>query len=234
MSEEPPARPPLRRLSDPLELRALAHPVRMSLIEVLGLNRALTATQASKIVGGSPSSVAYHLRTLAKYGYVEETEGGAGRERPWRLTNIGFSFTEDYEDPEASAAAGALRRQLFKRWLERHEEYHGNRDAWPQAVREISGGWNTIVFGTTEEVGELLAEFNRLSEKFLDRISDPALRPEGSRIFELQLFTHPIDATPYEVEAESATASAVSAAPSDQPSDDPSDQPSDQPSDDES
>jgi DNA-binding transcriptional ArsR family regulator len=207
MPEEPAARPPLRRLSDPRELRALAHPVRMSLVEILGLNRVLTATQASKILGGSPSSVAYHLRTLAKYGYVEETEGGAGRERPWRLTNIGFSFSEDGEDPEATEAAGALGRVLFKRWLERHEEYRRNRGAWPQAVREVAGGSNTIVFGTSEEVGELLAGFSRLSEKFLDRIGDPSLRPEGSHIFELQLFTHPIDATPYEPEAESESES---------------------------
>jgi DNA-binding transcriptional ArsR family regulator len=183
----------VRKLSDARELRALAHPVRMQLYEVLALHESLTATQASKLVGGSPSSVAYHLRTLAKYGYVEETNDGTGRERPWRLAEIGFSFSEEATDPETKAAAQALSRQLFKRWLERREQYRRNRACWPTEVRDAVGDWNTVLFGTVEEFRELQEGFFRLSEKFHDRIKNPELRPDGSQIFELQLFTHPID-----------------------------------------
>jgi DNA-binding transcriptional ArsR family regulator len=190
---EPRAHENVRKLSDARELRALAHPVRMRLYEVLALHRSLTATQASKLVGGSPSSVAYHLRTLAKYGYVEETNDGTGRERPWRMAEIGFSFTEESTDPEAKAAAQALSRQLFKRWLERREEYRRNREQWPEELREAVGDWNTVMFGTVEEFRELQEAFYRLTEKYFDRIKNPELRPEGSQIFELQLFTHPID-----------------------------------------
>ena len=113
----------VRELSDARELRALAHPVRMQLYEVLALHESLTATQASKLVGGSPSSVAYHLRTLAKYGYVEETSEGTGRERPWRMRQIGYSFSDDNDDPETNAAAQALSRLLFQRWLERYQDF---------------------------------------------------------------------------------------------------------------
>jgi DNA-binding transcriptional ArsR family regulator len=183
----------VRKLSDARELRALAHPVRMELYEVLALHDSLTATQASKLVGGSPSSVAYHLRTLAKYGYVEETNDGTGRERPWRLADIGFSFSEEAADPETKAAAQALSRQLFKRWLERREEYRRERDHWSREVREAVGDWNAILFGTVEEFRELQEGFFRLTEKYYDRIKNPELRPDGSQIFELQLFTHPID-----------------------------------------
>lgn len=185
----------VRKLTDARELRALAHPVRMALIEALGINESLTATQASKIVGGSPTSVAYHLRTLAKHGYVVEVDGGAGRERPWRLGTLGFSFTEDDEDAETAAAAGALSRQLFKRWLARREQFNRTRDRWPKDVREASGGSGTILFGTAEEAIELQQAFIRLSEKYFDRIKNPELRPEGWQAFELQLFTHPIDLT---------------------------------------
>jgi DNA-binding transcriptional ArsR family regulator len=191
--------PDMRKLSDARELRALAHPVRMALFEVLALHESLTATQASKIVGGSPTSVAYHLRTLAKYGYVQESEGGAGRERPWRLTDIGFSFSEEGADPETSAAAGALRRELFKRWLERHEEYKRHRERWSPEVREATGDWNMVLFGTAEEFRELQEDFGRLCEKYLDRVKNPELRPEGWHVFELQLFTHPIDQSAYEL-----------------------------------
>lgn len=183
----------IRKLTDARELRALAHPVRMSLIEALGVNESLTATQASKIVGGSPTSVAYHLRTLARYGYVVEVEGGGGRERPWRLDTIGYEFNEDDEDSEAAAAAGALSRQLFKRWLARHETFTRHRDRWPEQVRKASGSSNTILFGTPEEARELQDAFIALTSKYFDRIKNPELRPEGWQLFELQLFTHPVD-----------------------------------------
>ena len=188
----------MREISDARELRALAHPVRMQLYEVLALHESLTATQASKLVGGSPSSVAYHLRTLAKYGYVEEANDGTGRERPWRMAEIGFSYSEEKStDPETKAAARALSRQLFKRWLDRREEYQRNRERWPEEVREAVGDWNTVLFGTVEEFRELQEAFFKLAEKYHDRIKNPELRPEGSQIFELQLYTHPIDTSPY-------------------------------------
>jgi len=188
----------MREISDARELRALAHPVRMQLYEVLALHERLTATQASKLVGGSPSSVAYHLRTLAKYGYVEEANDGTGRERPWRMAEVGFSYSEEKSsDPEAKAAARALSRQLFKRWLDRRENYQRNRDQWPEEVREAVADWNTILFGTVEEYRELQEAFFKLAVKYHDRIKNPELRPEGWRIFELQLHTHPIDTAPH-------------------------------------
>src|SRR5207247_1324602 len=66
------------------ELRALSHPTRLALLEALDLNGPLTATEAGELVGESPSSCSFHLRTLARYGYVEGAEGGRGRQRPWK------------------------------------------------------------------------------------------------------------------------------------------------------
>jgi DNA-binding transcriptional ArsR family regulator len=189
----------LHQISDARELRALAHPVRLHLYELLALHRSLTATQASRIVGGSPTSVAYHLRTLAKYGYVEEAEGGTGRERPWRVKTIGYSFSDNDPNPETKAAANALSRQLFRRWLERREAFVRNREQWPPEVRKATGEISFVLFGTPEELAELRSAWGRLTEKYMGRIKDPELRPEHSQPFELQLFAHPIDVTPYEI-----------------------------------
>src|SRR6185437_9949446 len=71
-------------LTDPKAMRALAHPLRWALLEALGHAGTLTATQASDMLGESPANCAFHLRTLARYGFVEEAGGGKGRERPWR------------------------------------------------------------------------------------------------------------------------------------------------------
>jgi DNA-binding transcriptional ArsR family regulator len=187
------------KVLDARELRALAHPVRMTLLELLSLHHSLTATRASKLAGGSPTSVAYHLRTLAKYGYVEEAEGGTGRERPWRIKTVGYRFNSNDPNPETRAAAQALQHQLFRRWLDRRQAFERTYDQWPQEVREVTGDTNFILIGTSEEIAELRRAWGRLTEGFIERIEDPAARPEGAHIFELQLFTHAIDATPYEI-----------------------------------
>ena len=76
-----------RRLTDPRAMRAVAHPVRIALLEVLGTEGPLTATQAGELIGESPTTCSFHLRQLAKYGFIEEVAGVAGRKRPWRKKN---------------------------------------------------------------------------------------------------------------------------------------------------
>ena len=56
-------------------MRALAHPVRLALLEVLADAGQLTATEAGERIGESPANASFHLRQLAKYGFVEEAEG---------------------------------------------------------------------------------------------------------------------------------------------------------------
>src|SRR5579862_6474412 len=111
MSSEEPKRPadtwdePLK-LTDPKAMRALAHPVRMALLDLIAVAGTLTATQASEALGESPANCAFHLRTLAKYGFAREAGGGRGRERPWTRTRrtISISSTEQ-DDPQAAIAA---------------------------------------------------------------------------------------------------------------------------------
>ncbi len=86
-------RPYSRQITDARTMRALAHPVRIALLEELVLGGALTATEIGERIGESPTTCSFHLRQLAKYGFVEEAGGGKGRARPWRLTSIGISIT---------------------------------------------------------------------------------------------------------------------------------------------
>jgi DNA-binding transcriptional ArsR family regulator len=75
-------------ISDPKAIRALAHPLRLDLLQVLGASGPATAAQCGRLLGVSQASCSFHLRQLAKYGFVQE--GGPGRdrrERQWRLTN---------------------------------------------------------------------------------------------------------------------------------------------------
>jgi DNA-binding transcriptional ArsR family regulator len=96
-------------LTDPRAMRALAHPTRLSLLDHLHAVPQATATECGAAVGESPSSCSYHLRALARWGFVEEGNGGVGRERPWRATSARIEF----EDGTLEAAV--LRDQLVAR-----------------------------------------------------------------------------------------------------------------------
>src|SRR5215469_5260949 len=115
----------ITRLEDAKALRAYAHPVRMKLILALRTRGPLTATQAGRLLGESSGTCSFHLRQLAKYGLVEETGEGTGREKPWRATTTSTGWDEVQETPEAAAAAGLLSEVLvesyfatLRRWLE--------------------------------------------------------------------------------------------------------------------
>src|SRR5436190_16165765 len=103
-------------IRDPRALRALAHPVRLAILERLQGEGPATATTVGEVVGISPSAASYHLRSLARFGLVVDAGGGAGRNRPWRAVGSGFMFEPtDHEGPAAEAAVQLLSGQLIAR-----------------------------------------------------------------------------------------------------------------------
>jgi predicted transcriptional regulator len=144
-------------LTDATGMRAMAHPVRMALLELFGCHETLTATQASEALGESPANCAFHLRTLAKYGFIKEAGGGRGRERPWALASRNVRITTELPDPQASLAAGELGRLMFERWVERTRSTQGNvtpLPGWEQAT-----GWTrSHLFLTADETEGLMEQ----------------------------------------------------------------------------
>ena len=193
----------LRKVTDPRALRALAHPTRIALLEALALHGSLTATEATAIVGGSVPNVAYHLRTLASHAYVVEAEGGGGRERPWKLGEVGMSINSDEPDPAAAHAARALGEVMVDRWLERMGRARSRRQQYPPEVRAACGESQFVVFGVPAEIEQMHHEIMNIVLRYSDRITDPSLRPEGSIAFELLQFTYPFDSPSDAVEPDS-------------------------------
>jgi hypothetical protein len=178
-------------LTDPLAMRALAHPVRVALVELLRVVDTLTATQASELLGESPANCAFHLRTLAKYGLVQEAGGGRGRERPWKAAERHIAISTTQADPRAAAAAGALGRAWLDLWIDRARQVFGSEITLPGW--ESTTGWSrTAVFLTPEETADLRRQMRRLLEKYEPRKSDPALRPPGALPVEWTVFNAPV------------------------------------------
>ncbi len=182
-----------RQLTDPRELRAVTHPVRLSLLEVLGLHGALTATEAGELIGESPTTCSFHLRQLSKYGFVEEAGGGAGRRRPWQVAARGMRFSPKADDPEMAIAASALESLLLKRWMDRYGEWERTRHLYSSEWQEASEVSETFAYVTPEELTDLTAEILALIRRFESRITEPATRPDGSRPIEMVMFAFPFD-----------------------------------------
>ncbi|MFD9904926.1 ArsR/SmtB family transcription factor [Streptomyces sp. NPDC059063] len=72
-------------LRDLRVLKALAQPRRQQMLQHLTLHGPATSATLARALGLNTGATSYHLRELARYGFVEETESaGHGRERWWR------------------------------------------------------------------------------------------------------------------------------------------------------
>src|SRR5436189_3484080 len=72
------------RPMDAAQLRALAHPLRLQLLELLRSEGPATASQLARRLGESSGATSYHLRALHRAGMVEEAEQRNARERWWQ------------------------------------------------------------------------------------------------------------------------------------------------------
>jgi DNA-binding transcriptional ArsR family regulator len=186
----------LREITDPRTMRALAHPVRIALLEELTLGGAMTATQVGERIGESPTTCSFHLRQLARYGFVEEAGGGKGRARPWRVATVGMSFATNPEDPEVSLASTAVLSLWRQRVLARHQNWLQTRHSYPAPWRKAAAESQYVFYLTPDELTELTDELARMLVPRMDRLRDPALRPPGSVPVEMLMFAYPIEMPP--------------------------------------
>ena len=76
-AERTPATPAPVELSDLAALKALAQPRRQRMLQHLTLQGPATSATLARALGLNTGSTSYHLRELARYGFVEETGAGA-------------------------------------------------------------------------------------------------------------------------------------------------------------
>jgi Helix-turn-helix domain len=169
------------RLTDPKALRAYAHPVRMTLIGLLRIRGPLTATQAARLTGESSGTCSFHLRQLAKYGLVEESGGGTGREKPWRATTTTTSFDPVGDTQEGAAATGLLSEVLAETYFTRLMRWLEDRGGQPAQWRDAAFLGDRILWLTASELAELGRETLALSDRYFERFTNPELRPDGAR-----------------------------------------------------
>ncbi|MGN6426226.1 winged helix-turn-helix domain-containing protein [uncultured Leifsonia sp.] len=155
-------------------LRALAHPLRVEIMNELSDFGPATASMLAERLGESSGATSYHLRQLAKHEIiVEDDERGKGRERWWKMAPGGVSLGG--EEILASPAGREATEQISLAWA-----YNNDRrlSAFVRRGIETFGmDWmeaaalsTTHLEVTREQLAELGREYyilvNRLKEKW--------------------------------------------------------------------
>lgn len=193
-------------ITDPQAMRALAHPVRLAILERLQRYGPATATALAPEVGATPSVTSWHLRHLAGFGLVRDAEPGADRrQRWWEAAARGFRFEApaDPADEEGRSAARVLSREMFLRAAELPNRWAAEVEPGldPQ-WRRLAGLANTRVVLSADELAAVKAAIDEAIEGVLAPYvtREEAERPADARSVRLLRYVLP-DAADGAVEA---------------------------------
>lgn len=106
------------RVLDAGALRALAHPLRVQIYDILSQYGAQTASTLAAMTGESSGATSYHLRALAKHDLIREVSGrGTARERWWERPRgaVSFANPEAIKTPSGRAASQVVMSEFLKR-----------------------------------------------------------------------------------------------------------------------
>ncbi|MFF1464264.1 ArsR/SmtB family transcription factor [Streptomyces sp. NPDC058330] len=180
-------------ITDPQAMRALAHPVRLAILDHLQRYGPATATQLAPDVGATPSVTSWHLRHLAGFGLVRDSEPGPDRrQRRWEAAARGFRFEtpKDPADEEGRAAARVLSQQMFRRYADFPSRWAAEVEpSLDPEWRASAGMAHTRVVVSAEELAAIEDGIERLLAPYVTR--DPAERPADGRGVRLMRYVLP-------------------------------------------
>lgn len=189
------------RVLDFESLKGLAHPIRIAIYEALSTYGPATASGLGERLDESSGATSYHLRQLAKHGFVREIEDrGTGRERWWERVPGAVSLSPLEFAPQ-SAGREASRRVAMRFEVSRAEQLKAFADRGLEALgdewigpAELSTANLRLTAGEFAEMnGRLERAWREITDEFRNR-SNP-----GSRPVQIHLNSFPIldgDITP--------------------------------------
>jgi DNA-binding transcriptional ArsR family regulator len=156
---------------DLVALRALAHPLRVQLLDTLSTYGSFTASGLAERLGESSGATSYHLRQLEKHGFVREVEGkGTSRERWWERVPGGINVGS--EDAISSPAGRSAVTMIFRQM--RYNQERMLADFVERGPDELPKEWldgsvistmNTRL--TPEQMRKFVAEVMKLADKYV-------------------------------------------------------------------
>ena len=181
-----PTRPP-GRILDAGALRALAHPLRVRLYDILSQYGPQTASSLADLTGESTGATSYHLRILARHDLIREVAGrGTARERWWERPAGSVTLTNP--DMENTPAGRAVLEAVHSETLTlRHQQLmnfaaHGadESEEWRDAAVISTASARLTPTQSRELIARVQQLIDETVERYRDQIGDD-VRPVTMR-----------------------------------------------------
>lgn len=186
---------PRDRILDAGALRALAHPLRAQLFDLLSQYGPQTASGLAALTGESTGATSYHLRALARQDLIREVEGrGTARERWWERP-VGMVTLSN---PELShtAAGRAIQEAVHSETLNIRQQrlLHFAIHGWeePEPWREGSLISTASARLTAEQMTELSARLQAVVDDTVQRYRHQT--GDGLRVVTMRADVFPLPA----------------------------------------
>lgn len=177
--DTPQSETPAERVIDMESLKALAHPLRVTILDTLSTYGAFTASGLAERLGESSGATSYHLRQLEKHRFVREVEGkGSGRERWWERMPGGISLpASEFASGSASRSASRL---ILREWM-----LNRNRvldDFLDRGDLELSKEWIEASMVSLSNLVLTREQTEDLSKRLMELVSEFADKYRGQHV----------------------------------------------------
>ncbi|MFI1015894.1 ArsR/SmtB family transcription factor [Streptomyces sp. NPDC020965] len=181
--------PPVREIADLATLKALSHPRRYQIFQQLALLGSATSAMLARELDLNTGATSYHLRELARHGFIEETRTDeSGRERWWRTAPADLRFPErSKQSAEIRPVVDEMNRRAYAADIELFERLRQQSEdptEWMDAFRHARSSLRL----TLDELHAFFEEYIALVNRY-KRPDGEA--PDGTRTVLTRLFTLP-------------------------------------------
>jgi DNA-binding transcriptional ArsR family regulator len=174
------------RTLDAGALKALAHPLRVRIYDILSERGPQTASTLAKLIGETSGATSYHLRALAGHDLIREVpDRGTARERWWERPKgrINLPGPDEASTPAGRAAAQIVTSEFF---LLRHRAL---MDYLNRPASETPEGWEdaglvttTMLDLTPTQMAELKEEITGFINTVIERYKNDESTPGTRRV----------------------------------------------------
>jgi DNA-binding transcriptional ArsR family regulator len=150
-----------KRVDNLATLRALTHPLRTRLLGALRVDGPATASELGRRFGESSGATSYHLRQLARYGFVvEDDHQPSRREKRWRAAHelSSWEVTDFLDDPASRSALRVLDHERIGWMVGRLQAWYAERQSWPRRWVSAAQDSDIILRLRADELAELSRE----------------------------------------------------------------------------